>query len=167
MNSIFSQLLAKCRPLIESYEIDLLEYDKAAIGGDTAPAVPFLHWTRATGTHLVHLQPAEAYPPANVWIPYLFASAERRHILDQIVVQARCFGNDRVRIVHYFDGRQLREITVEQAIAIAEDYRRRTGDRWNAKDYRSTWDVPAGCTLRLGYGGKRELAPVTPEREAV
>ncbi len=151
-NSIFAQLAAQCLPFIEAYHDDLLKHDRAAIGEETAPRTPFLHWTRPTGTHLLQFTPAEEYPPIGVQVPYLFASAGRDHILDQTVVIARYASTEAVRAVHYFDGRALREISASKAIELAEDYRRSVQRQWHLKEYRSTWAVPKGYRLIDRYG---------------
>ena len=135
--SVFAQLQSKCIGLIEAFHDDLNKHDKAAI--DNRPGVPFVHVTRKHGTHVVFMPAAADYPAPGVFVPYLFADANREHVLTQVVEFADYWLRPRaepVKAVHYFDGRRLVEISLEKAQQVLREYGRRVRNDWHRPDYR-------------------------------
>lgn len=128
-------LITACLPSIESYRDDLLVHDVKAIA--TYPGVPFLHFTRAWGTQILFMPDAwhESWPARGQQVPYLFGTADREHILDGTLATIK-YPWDRIRLVHYFDGICLREVTIQRAIEIATAYQRRVLDTWRGATHR-------------------------------
>lgn len=127
MKTIFQQLVDTCLPSIEAHQNDLLVVDREMI--DANPGVPFLHWTRSTGTWIKHLFPAdhEHFPPHGVEVPYLFGRADRVHIAEQVREFAQgLYKNSNTLITFHFDGKKLHRINDEAAYKIARDYVGRT-----------------------------------------
>lgn len=135
--SVYKQLRDSCYPLITDYHADLTKHDRRAIQKN--PGVPFLHWTRAMGTHIVVLYPAEHYPAKGVCVPFLFGQADRTHMLDSVVSLAEhCSKEDRTVVAHYYDGTKLRSVTADQAIKIARDYKQSVLAEWDRTPSRGT-----------------------------
>lgn len=133
--STFGQLKRLTRPLIEAFEDDLLVHDKAMIE-QHKPGTPFLHYTRACGTHMFMLIPADEYPRKGESVPFLFGYADRDHLLQGVLdcvrsIRRRHETGDPEQVVHHFDGQKLRRIDDRKAVQVAEDY---------ARSVRHTWD---------------------------
>lgn len=132
--NVFDELKAAVRPLIEAFEDDLLVHDKAMI--EERPNCPFLHYTRACGTHMLPLPPIETYPAKGVSVPFLFGYADREHLLDSVRSLARSFANratnhgERQRAVYHFDGKRLGQVTEEEARKIADSYTWSISRQW-------------------------------------
>ena len=133
MKSIYEQLEAHCLPLIEAYHADLTKHDREAI--ENNPDVPFLHWTRRSGTWLIHLWPLEKLPKKGERVKYLFGTADREHIVREAATLARSFVNDRDGILccYYFDGQKLWWLTVGEAYDRARQYHHRMLDLFDGK----------------------------------
>lgn len=129
--TVYDELLESVSPIVEHYRTDL-DIDRQMI--DDNPGMPFLHWTSESGTHLVMLHPAdhEDFPPKGEWVPYLFGTADRYHILNGVKSYAECL-KDTHQLVHYFDGKRLRKIDPAQAVKIASDYVKRVEGEWNVR----------------------------------
>ena len=132
--SVYDLLYAMADPMLRGYRADLEKHDKEAL--EANPGVPFLHWTRRNGTHITFLPDADTYPAVGVSVPYLFGSADRRHVLKEKACNARHFLNPcyedstRGAIVVHFDGRKLRRITAQRALEIVQEYQRRIDNEW-------------------------------------
>jgi hypothetical protein len=131
----YRDLERACLPLMSGYQSDLTKHDRAEI--ESTPDVPFLHYTRAQGTHLVRLLPNELLPSKGKIVPYLFGTADREHIVKQVLKITELFckpsGLDALA-VHYFDGKRLHKITADKAHSVARDY---------AYDLYALWDKNA------------------------
>ncbi len=118
---------------ITDYRDDLLVIDKRFI--EMHPGVPFLHWTRQWGTHCSFLHPADdpIWPAEGVSVPYLFATADRRHILKEVesCAQYHHLHGTPSLAVHYFDGRRIVPITTLSAWQIAQEYVNSVRNQWN------------------------------------
>lgn len=127
----YEQLRQRVDPLLKHYRDDLLVHDKAAIEGHDG--VPFLHWTHDTGTTIVFLMPKESYPAAGVYVPYLFGQADREHMLREVVTMAKFHvKSDSYRYTcHYFTGKTMRVVSIEEAVKIAEQYVRPILNGWH------------------------------------
>jgi len=135
MKSIFQQLVDACLPSIEAYQTDLLTVDREMI--EANPGVPFLHWTRSTGTWISFLYPADhpRYPPKGVEIKYLFGLADREHIARQVQELAQgIVKNSNTLLTFHFDGHKLHRINDEAALKIARDYVRRTLEQFRNEE---------------------------------
>jgi hypothetical protein len=134
--NIYQELEDRCLPLIQAFKDDLLVHDRKAI--DDFPNTPFLHWTRDTGTTIVHLLEPGEYPGPGQRVPYLFGTADRWHILngvrDMATYHVKPMNDPHKYTAHYFDGERLRPITVDKAVEIAEQYRRRTEALWHREN---------------------------------
>jgi hypothetical protein len=127
------ELKAAVMPHLEAYKEDLTVHDRQSLKEN--PGVPFLHWTRTTGTDLQFLHPADSdyYPPAGQTARFLFGEADRDHFLNSIAVFARYNRDKREngKLVLYLDGSKLRTIDTEKAVRIAESH---------CCDVRRTWN---------------------------
>ena len=130
VTNVYEQIDEKSRPLLEAYETDL-NHDKDWI--ENNPGVPFLHYTRATGTHLIPMNPSDTYPPAGTKVKYLFGRADREYILQGKLEMQDWFEDplrDTPRLVLYYDGQKLQPVTLAKAREIIEDYARATRSMW-------------------------------------
>jgi len=135
--TVYRELRKRCLPFIQHYRDDLLVHDRRIIRN--CPGTPFLHWTRITGTCIEMLFPHddERWPKRGELIPYLFAKADRYHILKQLVSTAEYRANKfntETKLVLFHDGKgnNLREITLEKAVEIAKEHTRRVLHMWDA-----------------------------------
>lgn len=134
--TVYEQLVDACLPLIEAYHDDLVKHDKAWL--EENPGVPFLHWTRPGGTTIFGLPAADTYPKSGEYVKYLFATADRWHILKEAVKAAEYHtmpSNDPEKFTcHHFDGTRLRKISVETAVDVARQYVRRIESEWQKQN---------------------------------
>lgn len=128
-DELITRLDAACRPLITAYATDL-DIDSRFLREN--PGVPFLHFTRANGTHIIMLPAAESplFPPAGVLVDYLLGRADREHILKDSLSLAD-YEFPFLRAVHHFDGTALRLIDQPRAITIAKEHRSKVLAEWN------------------------------------
>lgn len=137
---IYTELEAACLPLIQHYHNDLLKWDKEML--EEFPDCPFLHYTNEFGTHIIMLPAAddECYPPRGKFVPYLFGTADRDHILREKLSMAeyhtRAANCPERFTVHHFDGRQLRKITVAKGVDLAKEYVRSIEHQWSVAKFR-------------------------------
>lgn len=133
----YEQLAAAVEPHLEAYHDDLRRHDREWL--EANPGVPFLHYTRRTGTDLVELAPIDRLPKAGERVPYLFGTADREHIVNMVRSLARYFARENDRLCHHFDGSKLRRIDGATALKLAEDYTRAMGrefdDERNGRRY--------------------------------
>jgi hypothetical protein len=116
---------------VAHFRDDLVKHDRAAI--EAAPDLPYLHWTRATGTHLEFLHPADSpvFPPEGISIPYLFGHAGRVHIIGQLIVMANYWRDHGCLAIHFYNGRELEEINPQHACLIAEAHSHNVQAVWH------------------------------------
>lgn len=121
--TIYRQLQAQCLKLMTHYQTDLIVHDRRSIREHKG--TPFLHWTRALGTDICFLIPPGEYPPKGKSIPFLFGTANRERLLENVLLYAQCHigrSASEQLAVHYCDGEHLRSITCETAIDIVRAY---------------------------------------------
>ena len=163
--TIYDELYAAVSPLVKHYRGDLEKHDREAL--EQWPGVPFLHWTRDTGTDLCFLPAAddECFPPYGQRVKYLFGTADREHILDGKVQIAKYHLREPSRYTaHFFSGKVLRSVTVEKSVEIAEQYARPIREKWrldrlrneNPAEYRRLRD--SGNVDRLELSTLRAIA---------
>jgi len=130
---IHSQLVALCDEIITGFRDDLLVHDLNGIKQQTVNT-PFLHYTRDTGTYMLHLIAASEYPAKDKFVPYLFGHADREHILHEAVNMVNCMANRKFgqHVCHYFDGRKVRKITMDKAVEIIREYKVGIHRQWKA-----------------------------------
>ena len=124
-HTLHDRVMLLAEGFIKDYRDDLLIHDKTAI--EEHPNIPFLHFTGASGTIIEFLLPFPSYPLKGERIPYLFRTADRRHVLNQIkgmVWAAR--KSTRQDLILYYDGmtetHNLFVITQDKAEEIVEAY---------------------------------------------
>lgn len=128
--TVYDSLETRCLPLIEHYHADLTKHDREWLAEN--PGVPFLHFTRECGTHMLPLYPAdsECFPAKGRTVPYLFGTADREHILAD---NCRClptYTGDNCRLMLYFDGQTLRTIDIPHATRIVNQYTTAVRSDW-------------------------------------
>lgn len=134
MSKIYQQLHALVRSRLLAYETDLETHDKEAI--ETSPGVPFLHWTRDCGTHIVMLWDvnSDVWPAYGVRVPFLFSTADRNKLLDSNIAIAEWHltsnGGDKNNTCHYYDGVRIRPVTCAKAVEIVKEYARPIRRAW-------------------------------------
>lgn len=133
----YSLLEAAVLPMMTDYQTDLTTHDRAAI--EANPGCPFLHWASPSNTVIVFLLPADdpAFPPPGARVPYLFGTADREHLADEVVSMAEyhckpCNRNP-LRLAHYWDGKRLRRLDVGEALRVARVYRAALRHAWDRK----------------------------------
>ena len=116
MNKIFKDLVGNSLHLMTDYTDDLMKHDKKTL--EDNPGVPFLHFTRATGTGLIMLS-TKNWPRKGETIPYLFGSADRNHLLKELENTAQHYrGNS--RLIQHYDGNMLHIISHDEAMFIVD-----------------------------------------------
>ena len=128
--NIYEQLHKRSLPLLEAYETDLA-HDRDWMQDN--PGIPFMHYTRATGTHLIPLNPSDTYPPAGTKVKYLFGKADREYILQGKLEMQAWFENrarESLKLILYFDGLTLKPKTLKKARAVLESYVHATRSEW-------------------------------------
>ena len=122
-DQIHSQLIALCDGIVTAYRDDLLVHDKRNIEQHDA-SVPFLHFSRGTGTYMVHLIAASEYPAKGKLVPFLFGTADRDHCLDSVtdMVEHCCNPMNGRHVCHYWNGKQFKQITLALASIVATEY---------------------------------------------
>jgi hypothetical protein len=129
--SAYTELKAACLPLLEAYHDDLVKHDRQFI--EDNPGVPFLHQTRKSGTTMIPLWPAEAYPAKGEYVPFLFGTADREHILQGVTDMAEYVLSPvalKTLALHYYDGSILRSVTGKRFLELAWEHRRRIERQW-------------------------------------
>ena len=122
--NLHEQLVEKSLPIITSYHDDLLKHDKNHL--DNFPGRPFIHFTGDTGTHIITLWLFEDYPSKFEEVPYIFGTAGRQHILDELTSTVDCMKScNRMELIMYFDGLELRIISYETAKSKVAEYTRK------------------------------------------
>jgi hypothetical protein len=145
--NVYKQLHEMSLPLLEAYETDLTTHDKDWI--EVNPGIPFMHYTRATGTHLISFSLAGSYPPPGTRVKYLFGTADREKILqDKLEMQDWFESTVRKppKLILHCDGRILQQVTISKAREIVEDY---------VRTIRAEWKLTAKgnqeCLTRRGF----------------
>ena len=135
MKSIYLQLKEKVYPFMTGYQTDLTKHDRNDIR--TNSGVPFLHFTRQTGTHIIFLTPAHKYPPLGEKVKYLFAYADRNHLLEQKKIMVKYWHDSSNILTHYYDGKNIVKISSQKAIAVINDYVNTIKKKWMKEN--KTW----------------------------
>lgn len=134
----YYELVERCRPFIQAFEDDLLVHDRQTL--DEHPPYPYIHITRECGTWIFPLLPHDApeFPPKGERVPYLFGTADREHILKQTT---ECLTGNTIAetalLVHYFNGKELKTISLFTAIEIAKRHQRQVLRAWTPTTYPS------------------------------
>lgn len=131
----YSALEAMSLPMIDpdSFVSDLTTHDRDSILAN--PGVPFLHWTREYGTHMIFLRPSDSpdWPAAGKLAPYIFGNSSREHILND---QANCALSMYSRSASttlgavYYNGDTLRTVTQDEQSDIIHDWRKALRNEW-------------------------------------
>lgn len=120
--STYTKLRDACKPIIHIYADDLTVHDRRWLREN--PGIPFLHAARTTGTTLVPLWPADAFPGAGEYVPHVLGTGTREHIADDLVAMAEyTVRSERHLLYHYYDGRILRPVSPTAFLGLAYDYR--------------------------------------------
>ena len=139
--NIFEKLEALSRPLIKSYATDL-EIDREMI--EAHGNTPFVHWTRTTGTYMVHLVPPNhaGFPSPGEKVPFLFGKGDREKILDGAIgIAQHCTEGGHLLAV-YFDGQYIKPISMDRSLAIVEEWAKKVKKSWADLNPQP----PVGCT---------------------
>lgn len=130
---VHAELVALAGEIVKDYRNDLLVHDLDGIRANGAEC-PFLHFSRETGTYMLHLIAASAYPAKGKFVPYLFGHADRDHILSEAVNMVNSMANNHFgtpHVCHYFDGRKVRKITMAKAVEIIREYEAGIRRQWS------------------------------------
>lgn len=134
MNTLHDRLVLLAGEHIKDYRDDLLVHDKNAI--EEFPNVPFLHFTGESGTIIVFLMERRCYPKKGERVNYLFGTANRDHILEEVknmVFYAR--KSTRQDLILYYDGQtdthNLFDITQDAAEQIIATYHNKMSRLFN------------------------------------
>jgi hypothetical protein len=131
--NVYEQLYERSSPHLLHYRDDLVKHDRCDI--EKHAGVPFLHWTREMGTHISFHPAADTYPPYGELVTYLFGKADREHLLrSKVLIAEACAGpscGDH-KLVLYYNGATLREVTIDEAVQIARDYRQAIWEEWRS-----------------------------------
>lgn len=137
---VYDLVHAKASPLIKHYRNDLEVIDREVI--EKFPGVPFIHYTREMGTHIICMPDAndENWPKHGEKIRYLFGNASRYHILDEKLSIAKYMSkNEAVLLTLHFDGYKVRVISNADAESLILGYQTNVRSIWhqelNAKLY--------------------------------
>jgi hypothetical protein len=130
-------------PHMSAYQTDLTKIDREAI--EAMPKlygklVPFVHITRDWGTHLDEFWPVESYPKPGEMVPYLFGSVDRYALVERAGSTVQYYTERKaeqsaIKLIQYFDGVKVKNISLEQAMAMFLQYRRMVQNAWNKEKY--------------------------------
>jgi hypothetical protein len=128
-------------PLMEAYQTDLTKIDREAI--EAMPKlygklVPFVHITRDWGTHLDEFWPVESYPEPGKLVPYLFGSVDRQGLVDRAGSTVQYYTERKaeqsaIKLIQYFDGETVKEISLGRAMAMFIQYRHTVRNGWDKR----------------------------------
>ena len=138
---VFEQLEELSRPLLKSFQSDL-EIDREMI--ETHEGVPFVHWTRETGTYMVHLVPPNhaGFPSLGEKVPFLFGKGDREKILNGAIgIAQHCTEGGHLLAV-YFDGKSIKPVSMDRSLAIVEEWAKKVKKSWADLNPQP----PVGCT---------------------
>lgn len=142
--NVYDELFKRCSPLVEAYRDGLLVYDRDLIA--MYPGRKFLHFTRNTGTflHLMHPADDAVFPPKEVRVPYLFGTADRSHMLEDVqkCVKSSCKSSSTLLIL-YYDGKRLQEVDRDKALTLWLDYAEGVCRQWTKEALHGWVYVPA------------------------
>lgn len=142
--NVYDELVKRCDSLVEAYRDDLLLHDKELI--EMYPGRKFLHFTRNTGTFLFLMHPAddELFPSKGERVPYLFGTATREHMLEDVqkCVKGCCRSSDTLLIL-YYDGVKLRDVSSDKAFDLWLDYTEGVCRQWTKEALHGWVYVPA------------------------
>lgn len=129
--NIYQELEKKCLPSMTDYQTDLTRVDREFL--ETNGETPFIHLTRAWGTHIVTLRPFEAYPAAGERVPFLFGQVNRDELCQETIGTIEHFEKpyalDILKVL-YFDGKRLINIDMKKARSLIMDYQRKTREQF-------------------------------------
>jgi len=118
---------------MSAYQTDLTKIDREAI--EAMPKlygklVPFVHITRDWGTHLDEFWPVESYPKPGEMVPYLFGSVDRYALAERAGSTVQYYTERKaeqsaIKLIQYFDGAKVQNISLASASAMFADYRKR------------------------------------------
>ena len=128
--SVYQQVKTLAGPIVKHYRDDLTKHDRRTFQDD--PTRPFLHFSRECGTHLITLDDAESYPLPGNEVPFVFGTAQRGKILEDVIsATRRIVASETTELILHWDGRKLRQLTAQQAIDVAETYGRKIRGDWS------------------------------------
>lgn len=129
---IYDMLERECLPLMDSYTEDLTVHDKGWIEANSG--VPFLHYTRHSGTNIVTLPLPDdgEFPKEGVVVPFFFGSADREHILDSKLAVVEWSGDpiNPKHVCHYYNGKTLRRISIPEGEEVIREYMAMVRSEW-------------------------------------
>ena len=125
---VYNKIKKNSLPLMTDYEGDLVEHDYNNI--INSEKCSFLHFTRKMGTYLIKLSTVD-YPAENRTIPYLFGTADRNHLLKQIITMVDYHKTNCVMVQYYNHNADTVDIiSIDDALSIAQAYTRLVINRW-------------------------------------
>lgn len=127
LSKTYQELHKRSFPHLKHYHADLTKWDYISISENEG--IPFLHFTREAGTHMIMFYPSNWYPVGKV--PYLFGTVGREHILmDKKVSVEWVWENNRVLSALYFDGRKFKEVDEAESNYLIDNYIRNIRNEW-------------------------------------
>ena len=122
-------------PRLKAYYADLFVHDKREINKHPANT-PFIHITRDYGTYLTMLAGPEFYPKKFETVRYLFGTADRYRILEQLDSSiVHCQKNNPNALVIYFDGMKFQKVSFEKALKIVHRHMDEIKEQWSKEKY--------------------------------
>lgn len=116
---IIDELKAASLKVMVSYQADL---DIDVKGIEKRQGVPFLHFTRATGTYIEFLIPYEMLPKRGELVQHLFSAVGRDQLVKDIGDMSKYYLESHnagvCKLVQYFDGDKLRKTSLKKAAEI-------------------------------------------------
>lgn len=130
--SVHDQLVELCDTHIQRYRNDLLVHDKSEI--ERNPGIPFLHWTRESGTSLAMMHPTHNLPASGEIVPILFGEGGRDILVRNVVEMAEYHNRDnRISLTLYCDGEKFYVCSPATAYLIAIAYQKHLQVEWSAE----------------------------------
>ena len=130
--TLYDQLYELSSPILKNYRDDLEHCDKEHC--EAWPDVPFIHYTRENGTHMVVLQPSDQYPKDGEKVRYLFGEVNREGLLQKKMEEhdalMATFGSV-IELILYFDGADLVQIDADRARGTIFSYQCGVRTEWS------------------------------------
>lgn len=143
LTALVAKLTSMVKPLMIAYQQDLdTDIELIVYNRD----IPFLHWTRKTGTDIAMLYPPDhvRFPAKGQRIEYLFGLCNREEFAHHPLDQAQYWTHAETELVLHFDGKSLHRITPQRAVDLAIAYFHSTVKAWS----RTFKDQSNGITYR-------------------
>lgn len=134
MKSRYAPVKELIDPIVKSYRKDM-EYDEQEVDNPENLESEFIVSARETGTHIIVMRPSSSkeWPEKGERVKYLFATATREEILQDVLNMAQWIQDHYSGPVYYIMRDGFKEIQPQQIVGIVSEYVSIVQSNWNAR----------------------------------